>query len=83
MTTDAWALHTQIIHLNGSCAWEIYKNKSSWSSSTTDGTSRKRVNSLTDYQNSKHDIILIAHVVVNHRISVFPVSSDYNRIRGQ
>ena len=38
---------------------------------------------LDYYQNSKHDIIEIAYIVVNHCISVFFVSSVYNRIRDQ
>ena len=47
------------------------------------GTSQNHIISFIDYQNSKHDIISIAYIVINYRISVFPFSSDYNRIRGQ
>ena len=34
MTTDVWALYTEIIDLNESCVWEKYENKNGCGNST-------------------------------------------------
>ena len=47
----------------------------------TGGTSRNIIYSFTDYQNSKPDMNYMAYIVDDHRISVFPFSFDFNRIR--
>ena len=46
-------------------------------------TSRNLIISFIDYQTLQQGITSIAFVVANNRISMFPLSSDYNRIMSQ